>query len=160
MALAHETGRRLAAVSLALTLVGGLPAFADEADAEAKLAARLPNPWVAGMLSLLMPGLGQFYAGERERALLIVGGGVALLTGTLVMAQVAAPEPAGAAPTKPRAPLDAAAFVLNMALPTYWAWNIGDAVRLCLPASDAASSPAPQVPPQGLPEGPPPPMPI
>ncbi len=144
------------AVSLALTLVGGLPAFADEADAEAKLAARLPSPWVAGMLSLLMPGLGQFYAGERQRALIIVGGGVALLTGTLVMAQVAAPEPAGATPTKPRAPLDAVAFVFNMALPTYWAWNIGDAVRLCLPAGASDSAASPQIPGQGLPPGEPP----
>jgi hypothetical protein len=145
MAMERDTGRRLTAVCLALALVCGLPARADEPDAEALLAARQPNPWIAGALSLVLPGLGQFYAGERERALVILGGGVALLTGVLVMGQVAGPSPAaGTTPDKPRAPLDAAAFVLNMALPTYWAWNIGDAVRLCQSASESDQATTPQ----------------
>jgi hypothetical protein len=153
MAIESSTGRRLAAACLALVLVCARPAGAGESDAEAKLAARQPNPWVAGILSAVVPGLGQFYAGERQRALVILGGGLALLTGNLVMAQVAAPQPAGATPTKPRAPLDALTFVLNMALPTYWAWNIGDAVRVCLPAggSDVPASPLASPPPPSLP---------
>lgn len=153
MAIAHYRRRRLAAACLALVLVGGQPALADADEAEAQLAARTPSPWIAALLSTLVPGLGQFYAGERQRALIILGGGLALLTGTVLMNQAAAPPAAGTTATQPRAPLDAATLVMNMALPTYWAWNIGDAVRVSLPASgsDVPGSPQASASPPPLP---------
>jgi hypothetical protein len=151
MAMVSITGRRLTAAFLALVLVCGVPARAEGPDAEERLAARQPNPWIAAALSLVLPGLGQFYAGERERALLILGGGLALLTGNIVMGQLAPAQAAGTTPDKPRAPLDAAAFVLNMALPTYWAWNVGDAVRISLPAGPSDATASPQPSPSSLP---------
>ena len=138
-----------AVVVVALSLSLSPLAWAED-DAETAAAAHRPNPFVAGLLSLVIPGMGQFYAGERERALLVFGGGLAVIAAKLVTSLLAAPDPAGAAP-RSRAPLDALNLVMTMALPAFWAWNVGDAVRITLPASDVLASPSPLASPAPLP---------
>ncbi|MBC7545749.1 MAG: hypothetical protein H7338_23710 [Candidatus Sericytochromatia bacterium] len=132
-----------AAAFVAATLTLSPLAWAED-DAEAALAARRPNPWIAGLLSLVVPGLGQFYAGERERALLILGGGIAVVLAKIVTNQLVVPDPVGAAP-RSRAPIEAVDLIMTLALPTYWAWSVGDAVRIALPPnpSDILASPSP-----------------
>lgn len=115
-----------------------------------------PNPWIAGGLSLLVPGLGQVYTGDPPRALLIAGGAVALIAGKLIVASLLPPKapapttPMPAASGPPRAPLEALDLVFTLALPTYWAWNVGDAVGLAMPSPSPSPSPSPGAPP-GLP---------
>ncbi|MBM3695739.1 MAG: LytR family transcriptional regulator [Actinobacteria bacterium] len=47
--------------------------------------ARLPSPLLAALLSALLPGAGQWYAGARRRAMWMIGVAIALLTPALIV---------------------------------------------------------------------------
>lgn len=51
---------------------------------------RLPRPWLAGLLSLFMPGASLFYAGQRRRGLWVAGAAVGLI-GILLVLRLAPP---------------------------------------------------------------------
>lgn len=92
------------------------------------------NPWIAAGFSLLLPGSGQMYAEERIWPEILITAGMALAVVTFIII-----DQQRAASIKTRniegqgekriadAHWDALTLVLQIAVPSLWLWNAGDA---------------------------------
>src|SRR5687768_2432105 len=83
MSTNRPPSRLFIAVLMASFLAFSPVVQAQDSDEETEVRTG-PSPWVAGILSLLMPGGGQFYVGERERALWVLGGAAVLVAGKIL----------------------------------------------------------------------------
>ncbi len=94
------------------------------------------NPIIAGLLSLIVPGLGQIYAGENNKGGAIIFGAIVIANLNIILLpliSVANPTIPMAAPDSrtiwayfiPRVVHDVASF-WSIA---YWVWAVVDAVR-------------------------------
>jgi signal peptidase I len=79
------------------------------------------RPWIAAVLTLLVPGLGQLYGGEPRRALVVYLGGISLVTALL-------------ATRVPRTFVGLIVFLLVVLL--FLLWVIWDAVRIARRKTD------------------------
>ena len=93
------------------------------------------SPWLSGMLSLVIPGLGQIYCGEKNR-------GAAILFGAIVIANLQILILPLISIANPTFPLQASRAVWAYWIPrivhdvsslwsvAYWVWAVVDAVLL------------------------------
>jgi len=86
------------------------------------------NPWVAGLLSAVVPGLGQFYNRQAGKGAGFLAGFLALAGFLIGGVDVNALEEAVAAGTVPEGVWKL--LVLELLLLGLFAWSIADAVRV------------------------------
>jgi len=93
------------------------------------------KPWLSGLLSLVIPGLGQIYCGEKDRGALIIFGAVVVANlNVLILPLISMANPR-LPPVGPRA---AWAYwiprivhdVSSLWSLAYWVWAVVDAVLL------------------------------
>lgn len=110
----------------------------EESPAEASELTPLStekNPWAAAGFSLLVPGAGQMYVEERVWPEILITAGMALAVTAFVII-----DQQRAASIKDRtingqtqrladAHWDALTLLLQIAVPSLWLWNAGDAFR-------------------------------
>ena len=92
------------------------------------------NPFIAGILSLLVPGLGQMYGGEGNKGAAVIA--AAIVIGNLdiiVLPLIAMANPPGAPDARmlwaywiPRVVHD----VLSFWSIVFWIWAVGDAISI------------------------------
>lgn len=108
-----------------------LPDSATEAD----LNSGEKQPWLAAGMSLLVPGTGQMYVQENVWPGLLITGGMAVGVGAFffVDAQRAASIKTRTVRNQEMrladAHWEALLLILQIALPSIWLWNFGDAYR-------------------------------
>ncbi len=96
------------------------------------------SPYIAGALSLLVPGLGQIYAGESDKGAAITAG--AIIIGNLNI--IVLPLIALANPASPKGAFDKRSVwaywiprvvhdIASVWSVTFWFWAILDAVSVC-----------------------------
>jgi hypothetical protein len=95
------------------------------------------KPYLAGMLSMLVPGLGQIYAGEGDKGAAIITAAIVIGNLNIIILPLIAmanPENPKATPDKrkvwaywiPRVVHD----VVSMWSITFWIWAVGDAIAI------------------------------
>lgn len=93
------------------------------------------NPWVAAGFSLLLPGSGQMYVEERiwPEVLITVGLAAAVVAYVIIDQQRAASIELrtiqGVERRVAAAHWDALTLIMQIAIPSLWLWNAGDAYR-------------------------------
>lgn len=93
------------------------------------------NPWAAGFFSMLIPGAGQIYVEEEFWPHVLVTVGFIALAGAYIVikdqrdASLKIREVNNIEQNLPDAHLEALLVASQIALPSYWIWNFGDAYR-------------------------------
>jgi signal peptidase I len=95
----------------------------DSRGTRSKMNDNPRRPWIAAVLTLFVPGLGQLYAGEPRRALVVYLGNVSLLIGLLVSGV-------------PRTFVGLIVFILMLLL--FLIWAIWDAIHIARLKTDYA----------------------
>ena len=91
------------------------------------------NPWLSGLLSLVVPGLGQLYCGERDRGALIIFGAIVVANlNILILPLIALANPS----IPPGGPRASWAYwiprtvhdVSSLWSVAFWVWAVVDSV--------------------------------
>lgn len=91
------------------------------------------NPWLAAGFSLLVPGTGQMYVEERIWPEILIPIGLALAIGAFVAVDqlragsIKERTISGVSVMRADAQWDALTLLLQIAVPSLWLWNAGDA---------------------------------
>lgn len=119
-------------ICLVMSLILGssiAPARAAEKDTGNK------NPWMAAGLSLLVPGSGQMYVEEEVWPEILITAGMALALATFFWvdqqrsASIRPREIGSTTQNLADAHWDALTLILQIAVPSLWLWNAGDAYK-------------------------------